>query len=609
MKSSRSLCQRVVFRHLTAGFIPNRLLKDATAKWKTLLAKPIQEPGDVVVSIGYDLKPFLSEVTKSLESLAPTAKGLLDTWLDAKNYVLNSILNSYSDLGDSIRSPYPRSTFEDAIRFHIEVQIQDYLRSKIPTLEKALKVTWKIDKSKIDAIVRSASKRATPEEKAVLANDSDFNLSRSDLELKYSFLRRNVDKSIPRLLKKENLVFKFREWFTRLQGDLVGLSQSDPSLTQFEIHGVKVVVDDSTVTPKQQADYVKYLDVTYEKMKAKKVGRAWYGTIFIRCQECGGTNPYGASLGVGGSYPIRKDVVNVFSRPSKGIVELVAHELGHRYWFKSMSQGQRAKFENLIRVKNMGAKPKAPEDPISDKDLNGVSSRIYDVRDSLESVLQSLQKSRIRWFGDALKKFDEPFQKAAFEFNQNLLSAVQVPKAYYDDVGKLATSFFSDVSRFSNVIRNMDPDIRKEIHKYPDGTDWSVAWKEVRKNWLVEVRSQLKTLIDQAENLVSERVRTHNENLIKNYEESLRKWTERDEEIKSRSVAPVSSYGSNDPAEAFAEVFAFYVVGKDLDRDQIDSFKSVILREDRLASMATRVVNRVAFFRSIQDDDRTGKRL
>jgi len=49
------------------------------------------------------------------------------------------------------------------------------------------------------------------------------------------------------------------------------------------------------------------------------------------------------------------------------------------------------------------------------------------------------------------------------------------------------------------------------------------------------------------------------------------------------AVAATSTYGSTHSAEDFSEVFAAYVKGKDLSRDQLERFKSVLGRKHRSA--------------------------
>ena len=43
-----------------------------------------------------------------------------------------------------------------------------------------------------------------------------------------------------------------------------------------------------------------------------------------------------------------------------------------------------------------------------------------------------------------------------------------------------------------------------------------------------------------------------------------------------RKVLPVSDYGKTNISEAFAEVFAHYVLERSMTRDQVDSFKAVL---------------------------------
>lgn len=118
----------------------------------------------------------------------------------------------------------------------------------------------------------------------------------------------------------------------------------EPEYTDFDLYGVKVIIDDKSVRPGQIREYVRFLDATHAAMKSKGFGKMWYGRIFIQCEKCGGENPYGAQFGVGGDYSIGKDDIRLYSRPSSGLVRLLAHELAHRYWYKHMSGSQRARF-------------------------------------------------------------------------------------------------------------------------------------------------------------------------------------------------------------------------------------------------------------------------
>jgi hypothetical protein len=120
------------------------------------------------------------------------------------------------------------------------------------------------------------------------------------------------------------------------------------SFKEFQLGRVKVVVDDHTVLPGQIQAYIKYLDAAQSHLKSKGFEKTWYGTFFIKCEACGGDNPYGKDFGVGGNYPIGPDVVNIFQRPDRDVVHLVVHELGHRWWFKFMDRPARLRFADWI---------------------------------------------------------------------------------------------------------------------------------------------------------------------------------------------------------------------------------------------------------------------
>lgn len=132
-----------------------------------------------------------------------------------------------------------------------------------------------------------------------------------------------------------------------------------PAFKEFDLYGVKVIVDDRKVEAFHIEDYIKYLDEAYQKLKGKGLTKAWYGEVFIKCETCGGVN-YNDGGGVGGHYHIGPNTISIYSRPSmRGTAYLVLHELGHRYWFKHMDSAQRARFADL--VKSAGPKPKDDE--------------------------------------------------------------------------------------------------------------------------------------------------------------------------------------------------------------------------------------------------------
>lgn len=79
-------------------------------------------------------------------------------------------------------------------------------------------------------------------------------------------------------------------------------------------------------------------------LKQKGFGKAWYGTLFVQCEGCGGEieGGWGAA---GGHYYIGPNTIKIYDRPKRGVAGLIIHELGHRWWFKNMSRENRLKFD------------------------------------------------------------------------------------------------------------------------------------------------------------------------------------------------------------------------------------------------------------------------
>lgn len=126
------------------------------------------------------------------------------------------------------------------------------------------------------------------------------------------------------------------------------LDSDREAFKEFDLYGVKVIVLDEKVTAIEIEEYIRFLDMTYRALTLKGFKEIWRGKIFIDCKECGGENPYGKQFGVGGHYFVGKDFVKVYSRPSPFIVELVSHELAHKFWYKDLSSGQREEFRDYF---------------------------------------------------------------------------------------------------------------------------------------------------------------------------------------------------------------------------------------------------------------------
>lgn len=352
---------------------------------------------------------------------------------------------------------------------------------------------------------------------------------------------------------------------------------------EFDLHGMKVVIDDSTLLPSEIKEYIKYFDEAYQRLKQKGFGKIWYGTLFVKCKDCGGVNQYGPELGVAGNYPIGPDVVNVFSRPSKFIVDLLAHELGHRYWFKLMSPAQRGKFEDLIDIR---PKPPLKQDTlIPDSKASNAKAMVDSAYDTLKRLLKDFGSSRLKWWADIIKKFDDEMFRASWQATQDIITAINHPGAWIDDpeIKKLHAEAIEASQQVSKRFSDMASLIKNKVFETPEpaatpeshNAYWLAIFKPIQKAWIEDTQIMIEGAITNAYLYIDASVKSFNDNEKARQDQIETRWYEKYKEMEKR-VSPVTNYGGKHIDEAFAEAFAHYVTGEDMTRDQIESFKSVL---------------------------------
>jgi hypothetical protein len=312
-----------------------------------------------------------------------------------------------------------------------------------------------------------------------------------------------------------------------------------PAFKEFDLHGMKIVVDDATVSAKQIKQYIRLLDLAYESLKARRLQSAWYGVLLIQCENCGGENPW-SNNGVGGSYTHLADVVRIYSRPSMHVARLVVHELGHRYWFKAMNSEQRARFEGLVRApERLKGRPKEP-----------ISNRILRLYRDCKSLVKGVadfrlpdmtpEEAKTRYHG-VIGHYVAMIQGHLSAFKK--YTPEEGLKTLAEDVDKLA-ELANSYSRFEDVIRKT---------KRP--------WAEALQGWADAVEAYARRIANEAQKF----------------------------DITDTSrVAPVSDYGESNIREAFAEAFLHYVMEYDMSQDQIESFRSVLSSENPTARLVAR---------------------
>lgn len=172
--------------------------------------------------------------------------------------------------------------------------------------------------------------------------------------------------------------------------------------TEYDLHGLKVVLEDKTRGLYGLTSYLRRFDEAHALLKRKGLGAVWRGVIVIACEDCGGANPNGAEYTVGADYHITKDIIRIYERPNQGLVRMIAHELGHRYWFKHMNQSQRQKFGAFVKVKR------------------GSKDRVSVSRDGEEAVNWRATLPAITSYGQS--NIDEAFAEvfAAYVFGEHL---------------------------------------------------------------------------------------------------------------------------------------------------------------------------------------------
>jgi GNAT superfamily N-acetyltransferase len=138
----------------------------------------------------------------------------------------------------------------------------------------------------------------------------------------------------------------------------IDMAFADPVFREFELYGMKIVVVDPKHRGAKIRAYVEFIERAHKDIKRKGFGVVWYGVLFLMSsdyeklskEEQAGYERagYAAMERRAGTYHSGNDVVRITAPANDDLVRTIVHELGHRYWFKIMSKGERARFESLI---------------------------------------------------------------------------------------------------------------------------------------------------------------------------------------------------------------------------------------------------------------------
>jgi hypothetical protein len=582
-------------REVVAAFISDKWFKAKRADLVAALKTPIEghrsemwayllddKVGGFLTKFEEDFKGMVT-FEPALESVQRRVKEAQD-----KLKVITEALDSVGMYGRDFDFNIP----EQYLKWQAASEIHEKIADTTKVLGGFLTWGWVIDEAAIERLVQRTLKRAIPEQIEALANNDIDRYFRTA----YAFLadigfKGDALKTVKRTRIDKFDPLKWLDWmYEVLKANYTDQAVADQgAYRNFDMYGMKIVIDDSTVGSDDIKKYVKYIDEAHTRMKAKGFEKAWYGTFFVKCEECGGVNQ-NTGGGTGGHYHIGPDTVSCYVRPSKFIVELIVHELGHRYWFKQMTSTQRAKFDSLVKVRPTPRRPSESDIqayPISEDKPKGAHTKVDELETSFNQVLDSFRKSKLRWFSKIIDAFYEPIAKEAWAFKNGIIDAVHSAGAdstINPEVKKEFSALLGLVQEVHTACLNMEDDLKRIMNTYPDGTDFNKEFRVERSRWIEQLSAKITRTVKVAHNYITIAVAAYNEAELSKAKTLVENWDRRFRE-DTRPVAPVSDYGGSNMDEAFAEAFTHYVLEMDMDRDQIESFRSVFSSFDPLAAL------------------------
>lgn len=539
-----SLAQRVAQRHLTAVQIPDSWFKERTKDLKARLKEPVQDSPDVWPWLLEDrIISFFNQLERNFNQLVgqdQARESVKDRVELIKGYLEAVVAKLRAIREASKAQPYPDKP-SNYLYWHAYQGVFDKMKAPVKTLGDLLKNSWFVDDAVIAKLVKKTIKAAKPED----LQDALYLLADAKFEA-----------AAQKALKKTKLDKDISGWVDFLKEVLEAnytdqALQEKGALREFDLKGMKVVIDDSTVENDDIPKYVRLLLEAHHRLRAKGLEEAWYGTTFIKCEECGGKNQNTGGA-VGGHYHIGPNTVTCYVRPRPFVVELMLHELGHRYWFKHMRPEQRQRFNGLIKTYTKAR----PNDAVKMNlwkipDTKWWKGEVTEARNLLQREIDAAPDGSIN-------------VRRIMDLSQNLIDGAlkflkEDPiegdlKTHQDELWD-AKNAFTDVA-------TRPPNFGNE--------DSLLKWMQESERLLRELTTEAYVYID------IKRLR-HNEaqKALALSHAPTKEWLESYDQ-NPNPVVPVSDYGKSDPDEAFAEVFAHYCLNEDMSRDQMESFRSVL---------------------------------
>lgn len=526
-----------------AAVLSDKYIKAKISELKKLSARNIDPSWGDDTKLPKFFKDLIGEIEE--QGVSPFFSNWLTGWLqhiteqiEGRRNALASSLNKLSLYWEE------NMDFRQQLEWEVASSLKDYLQGQIKTEADAVASEWGFDPKALSSLAAKLGK--SPDLQAAWARDMD-----SSGRVGERFYRALGDllPQVKKLVRKKK-GWKPSDWLNHLWSVLEHESKQEAA-REIDLYGIKVVLDPFMPSTWVKR-YLRELDITHQLLARKGLAqKTWYGTIFL--SEGGGEVNFLTGGGVGGSFRIAPDEVTLSTRDFQNIPYMVAHELGHRYWFKGMSESQRARFEQWIRVHET----RRPSLTVGDTDP--------------EAYVGPTQKETTKML--------QELRADSENVSARSLSRVWMNR-WYRILDVLRTNWPKNVPQ-GGTLEHL---LQSYVTLVPEDADALVGREE---DLYLLLKGKLSEFFREAQEYLAA---LHTESISPQQADV--EWM-REYEKDPRPVAPVSTYGSMSIHEAFAEVFAHYVLGEDLTRDQLESFKAVLSKTaSRVANVAWRWISR-----------------
>ena len=374
---SSTIHLRVASRYLSslgikvAGFIPNKFFTAKKAELKAILGAPLKDPRTLPWDLADTVLPFFLKFEDDLGSygLLPAARTSVHDRVDQVKETLRKLRDEHESFGTQILSVSHRAqTPEESVAWRLSLAVQEVFQETFKTLGDGLKVVLKTDVRLINSAAKRIVAKATPKELESLQEsirlEEDFDAS-AHREM-YEFLKKvGLEKIAKSLITKEKIKWDPMKWIDFLREVLETVYSPEAvergdGFKDFQFGRMKFVIVDPNISTLENSGYIKRISQAEEIIRKKGFSSFWYGVVFILSKESekitGDRLQAYKDLGYesleasAGTYHSAEDVIKITAPPSSYLVNVLVHELGHRYWYKGMNSRSRAKFNNLVQT-------------------------------------------------------------------------------------------------------------------------------------------------------------------------------------------------------------------------------------------------------------------